>query len=722
MRLKSNQTAPVQQSTAALRGPKVRALECGSAATAFANASPRRPTPKPNIPAREGGSSAATLQGGLRLRRSKPQGPPAAAPGSPSCPSANARLLLVLVLAALAPYANTLLNGFVYDDNTQVMNNPYIQNFHHLREIFTTTVWSYIGTQGITNYYRPMMTAGYLVCYRMFGPLAYGFHLANILLHAAVVCALFFVGRSLLHRPDAALASALLFALHPIHSESVAWIAAVTDLELTFFYLLTFYFFLALSGSPGARLTRTRIGLVGSFVLALLSKEQALTLPVLATAYEHCYRDDRGATSLTQKLSRYGVLWLLAVAYVLLRVRMFGAFAPVIQMRSLNGYQSLLSALSLTGEYLGKVVWPAHLCAFYVFRKSTSILDARVIAGLVALALAAALFVALWERQRAVSFGLLWFFVTLAPVLNARWMAANVFAERYLYLPSVGICWVAGWGVGRLWALASRTGPVARRAMVTAACALAALGCLRIVMRNRDWRSDIQLYTVTLASSPDAYPIRNNLGTVYWHLGNVRAAEREWNEALPFNPENAIVLNNLGLICAQEKRSNDAVKYFRRAMRLKPNYTDPHLNLGSAYAEMGRSEEAELQLRAAVALSPLNTRARNELGRLYLGAGRLAEAEEQFRRSVQSEPNVIAYDSLGDIYARRGQSNKSEEAFRRAVSLESFDSHGHFGLAALYAASGRSSLAAREYEEGLKTDPGNREALAALRQLRTAVK
>jgi Tfp pilus assembly protein PilF len=297
-------------------------------------------------------------------------------------------------------------------------------------------------------------------------------------------------------------------------------------------------------------------------------------------------------------------------------------------------------------------------------------------------------------------------------------MAANVFAERYLYLPSVGICWIAGWGVARLWALAS--GLVARRALVAAASVLAALCCIRIVTRNRDWRNDIQLYTVTLAASPNAYPIRNNLGTVYWHLGNVRAAEREWKIALPFNPQNAIVLNNLGLICAQEKHYDDAIEYYKQAMRLKPNYTDPHLNLGSAYAAIGRSDAAELQLRAAVALSPLNTRARNELGRLYLDAGRLIEAEEQFRRSVESEPNVVACDSLGDIYAQWGHRAKAEEAFGRAVSLEAFDSHAHFALAALYAASGRSSLAAREYEEGLKSDPGNREALAALRQLRTA--
>ncbi len=655
----------------------------------------------------------------LKSSQAVPVRQPEAAPISLASPWSTA--WLVLVLCALAPYANTLLNGFVYDDNTQVMNNPYIQNFHHLREIFTTTVWSYIGIQGVTNYYRPVMTLGYLMCYHVFGPLAYGFHLASVLLHAAVVCGLFLVTWSLLQRRDVAFGSALMFALLPIHSESVAWIAAVTDLELTFFYLLTFYFFLALPGSMRGRPTQVRLGLAGSFVLALLSKEQALTLPVLATAYEHWYRDDRAATSFKQKLSRYGVLWLLALAYVLFRVRLLGSFAPVTQMRSLSYYQSLLSAVALLGQYLWKVVWPVRLCAFYVFSKSTSILDRRVIVGLAASALTAALFVALWRRERAVSFGVLWFLVTLAPVLNARWMAANVFAERYLYLPSAGFCWIAGWGWGRLWALGSGRGSRARRVLVAASCALAALGSVRIVTRNRDWRSDVRLYTVTLAASPDAYPIRNNLGALYWHLGDVKAAEREWNQALRLNPQNAIVLNNLGLLCAKGKRYDDAIDYFRRAMRLKPNYTDPHLNLGSAYAETGLKEAAELQLRVAVALSPLNTRARNELGKLYFDAGRLAEAEEQFRRSVESEPNVVAYDSLGDIYTRRGEHDMGEEAFRRAVSLDSFDSHGHFGLAAVYATSGRNSSAVREYQEGLKTDPANGEALAAVRQLRTLV-
>ncbi len=166
-----------------------------------------------------------------------------------------AAVLGVLALLAALPYANTLFNAFVYDDNTQVLNNPYIQNFGHLREIFTTTVWSYVGVQGVTNYYRPMMTLGYLLCHQLFGPLAYGFHLVNVLLHAGVTCALFLLTVRLFGHRGLAFVAAGLFALHPVHTESVAWVAAVTDLELTFFYLLTFWFFLGVA-RPGAGVPR----------------------------------------------------------------------------------------------------------------------------------------------------------------------------------------------------------------------------------------------------------------------------------------------------------------------------------------------------------------------------------------------------------------------------------------------------------------------------------
>ena len=366
-----------------------------------------------------------------------------------------------------------------------------------------------------------------------------------------------------------------------------------------------------------------------------------------------------------------------------------------------------------------KLLWPVQLCAFYVFRRSTTLADPRVLAGLAGVILLAAAFVVLWRRARPASFGLVWLLVTLAPVLNPRWMAANVFTERYLYLPSVGFCWLIAWGWARFWERAKAGRPVWRGMLLGGLFLVAALYALRTVTRNRDWRDDVVLYTKTLAVSPDAYHIRNNLGTVYWKQGNYEAAEREWHAALKLAPRSAIFLNNLGLASTKRKRYGEAVEYFQRAMRLKPNYTDPHLNLGEAYAEMGLREAAELQLRAAVALSPLNVYARNQLGKLYFEADRLAEAEEQFRRGVESEPNMVGHNGLGDIYLRWDDHTRAEQAFQRALSMDPYDSHARFNLGALYAARGRIAEAMREYQAGLETDPKNAQARAALEKLRS---
>ena len=627
-------------------------------------------------------------------------------------------LLAILSGFAVFPYLSILANAFVYDDNAQVLNNPYIQNFRHLREIFTTTVWSYVGAQGVTNYYRPMMTFGYLLCYQMFGPLAYGFHLANLVFHAGVVCLLFLVTLRMFGSRLIAFVGAGLFALHPVHTESVAWIAAVTDLQLTFFYLLTLLAFLKVAAPEGGRRPWLQLAMAGSFVLTLLSKEQAFTLPMLATAYEHFYRSDRDHTNLLQKAGRYYLLWLLALTYLLFRVRFFGALAPVVQISDLTWKETFLSAFALVGQYIWKLLWPVQLCAFYVFRRSSTLLDVRVLAGLGALILLTLAFGLLWKRARIVSFAILWMVITLAPVLNPRWMAANVFTERYLYLPSIGFCWLAAWGVGSLWEGKIGESSAGRKAVAGTMILIAVLYTARIITRVRDWHDDVTLYSKTLEFSPDAYHILNNLGTVYWRQGKADAAEREWQEALKYSPRNAIILNNLGLMRAKQKKYDEAIDLFQRAMRIKPKYTDPHLNLGATFQETGRITEAELQLRAAVALSPLNVEARNKLGKIYSDSGRIAAAGEQFQKSVESQPNWTAYYGLGEIARRKGDSTRAEQAYRQAAELNPVESPVHFALGAVYSATGRTAEAVREYQTGLATDPTNDEALAAMKELK----
>jgi len=624
------------------------------------------------------------------------------------------------VACATLPYLNILVNGFVYDDDVQVVQNPYIRSFRYLKEIFTSDVWSFTGVIA-SNYYRPIMTLGYLLCFKLFGMRAYGFHLVSLLLHVLVVCLVFVLTERLTGDRVCAFVAGALFALHPVHTESVAWIAAVTDIELTFFYLLTFGFFLAVARPGGGRSERT-LGAMGvAFVLALLSKEQAMTLPALATVYEHFYRGDRSETSTSQKLSRYGLLWLVGVAYVLLRVHFLGALAPREKLRQLTPPQIVLSAIALVGQYVGKLLWPVRLCFFYTFRGSTSPFDPRVLAGLAVLLALAALFLVCWSsRERNVrfaSFALLWFFTTLAPVLNARWLDTNVFTERYLYLPSVGVGWLVGLGASKLWSRAAAR-PTQRRALALAGFVAGGLFAARIVIRNRDWKNDIVLFTQTLDVSPDADKILNDLGGAYWKEGALDKAESAWQRLLAGNPNHAGALNNLGLLANRRHQYAEARGFFQRAMEINPGEAELHLNLAQTYQFMGMPDSAKPQLRAAVALSPLNTRGRNMLGQLLFQQGRVSEAEEQFRASLRGRPNALAYDYLGMLDYRRGAVREAERNFWAALSLEPADSYAHFGLGDIYQAAGRKAEALMQYQAGLVMDPTNAQALAAVQELR----
>ena len=630
---------------------------------------------------------------------------------------ATHELLAVLILLALLPYLNSLLNGFVQDDNRQVLSNPYLRSFSHLREIFATNVWSYVGAQGMTNYYRPLMTLGYLLCYQFLGPLAYGFHLANVVLNAGVVCLVFLVTERIFRDRTLGFVAAVIFALHPIHSESVDWIAAVTDLQLTFFYLLTFGFFLRVAKPGGRRSGAAELGMVLSFTLALLAKEPAATLPFLATFYEHFLRDDRAQTSLGQKLFRYFTLWLLDIAYLLFRIRILGGLAPVLQLPQISQREAFYSSFALVARYVWKLLWPVNLCAFYPFHKCVALSDPRVVVGFLVLWLSLAAFAYSWRKERLVSFGLLWFFVNIAPVLNARWLGANVFTERYLYLPSLGFCWIAAWGGRLLWMRLAGC-PTARKFYAVGLAIVAILCLVRIVTRNRIWHDDPTFYRSTLAAQPDAIALRINLGAVYWNLGSPDQAEAEWREALRRAPNHWLILNNLGLACARKKRYDEAIEDFQRSIRLRPNYADSHMNLGRTYAETGAVEKAEAQLRAAVALAPLYVQARNELAKFYFDTGRLAEAEQQFRSSISSGATTQAWNSLGEIYSRWNRRQDAEHAFRQAVALDTFDSRAHFGLGAVLEAQGRTNEALNEYEAGLQTDPRNPVALESVKRLK----
>jgi protein O-mannosyl-transferase len=630
--------------------------------------------------------------------------------------------ITVALLFALAAgcYLNTLANGFVYDDEIQILQNPYVRDWHYLPQIFRTTVWSFIGDAGATNYYRPLMTLTFLGLTKVFGESPPGFHLFNLLLNALVVATVFYAGRALFNSHRAAVVAAVLFAVHPVHTETVNWIAAVPDLEATLFILLAFFVYVT---EPWGRF-RSQALVVTLFILALLAKEPALMFAPLLISYDHFVRDDRHTTTFAGKFKRYGGVLLAAVAYLGLRIALFGKLAPVMQHAQISWTEAILSGFALVAQYTKLLFWPAPLSAFHVFHVSQSVDNLLVLSGL-AIVLSCALFVLLaHKRWPQAPFCVVWIGLTLAPVLNARWMAANVLTERYIYLPSVGFCWLVGWVLAILLdRLESRAGVTKANygsiGLIGVLLVLALFAIRETWNRNRIWRDDFALYGATIQTDPDSYIMRMNLGIVHFEAGNLLAAEKDLDYALALKPDSPNVLNALACVYLEQGRLDDAAQTLKKAIALKPSWGDPHLNYGRVLTKERQSDEAISEFRTAVQVAPLNAFAHVALADELVARGEDVQAEAEYRKALELHPSLHAQQKLADVLLRAGRNTAAEGVLHKIVTEYPFDSQSHLKLAELLDNSGRTDEARQQYQATLQTDPRNQEALERLAQLKT---
>jgi protein O-mannosyl-transferase len=629
-------------------------------------------------------------------------------------------LLACLLLLSFLVYMNSIPNGFVYDDHSQIERNPYVHSFHFVGKIFGSSLLAQQGKQAAPNFYRPMQNFEFLLCYKLFGLFPYGFHLINVLLNCVVVWLVYAVSAELFSSEPFALIAAAFFALHPIHTEVVAWVDAVADLEVSIFYLLAFWLFLQLGRENARRGAGIYFAMCLSFLFALWSKEPAMTLPVLVTIFEHFYRSDRARTTWGQKLTRYAGFWVTAVFYLMLRTLSVGRLSPAALHSDISWRETIFTSLALIGHYAAMLFWPAPLVAFYSFHKSVSFSEPQVWLGLGVLLVAGVAFALLWRRARLYSFALLWIFLILAPVLNAKWMAATVFAERYLYLPSVGFAWLVACAILWLWHATELHMRTLRWVLAAAALVVALLAGREIVARNRDWKDDHALVVSTLKVRPDSPNMLSDLGQMEWSQGKHEDAIRHWHEALSDKPDTVEVLANLGFAMLEEKNYAEAIPYLQRAIQLKPQFATPHIHLARVYAAQGKPSDAEAEFRRALDIFPMNPIARKALGQYYLDESRLQDAEQQFRVANGLMPDLETWTGLGQVYNRENVSDKAEDAWRHVLVIEPFDAQAHVSLGKIYFSRGQLAEAQKEFESCLLMNPANAEALAGMQSIRAA--
>jgi tetratricopeptide (TPR) repeat protein len=624
----------------------------------------------------------------------------------------NPRLFPLLAGAlALALFVNVLPNTFIFDDWQQIFENPYLRDPQGLRKIFTTNVWGFEGKH--TNFYRPLMHMAFWVNLRLFGFNPAGYHALSLLLHALASVLVYFVLRKLAGEDLVALFGALLFAAHPIHTENVCWISNYPDLMAAVFVLLAWLIYEA-----RWRRLPACAALFACVLLGLLSKEIAVVAPVMALATELHRRREGWLPALAEvartRWPEYLAMAAAGAVYFLLRAQALGGLMPYAQTRALPGEVKFFTNVALFFRYWAKLLWPADLNAFPHFPVSRGLQEPLVLLGALTILAFVAATVWLWRARRPEALGLILFAGALAPAFTLPYGDINILAERYLYLPSFGFCWLAA--SGAVWLLR-------RKEVFAVGLLVAVLGLYstRTVLRNADWRSEIPFYEKTARQSPqmaevftllgEAYLRRNllpealaatqraselkaryaeahnNLGQIYSRMNQPQRAVAEYRKAAAYALEQSYTLaaarawNNIGYELHRAGKVGEAVAAYQRALELQPHFAGALNNLGYVRLLAGDDLEAERWLRAALREDPAMVPAVSNLGLLYLRRGDLDQAEAHLNQAVRMEPrDGEAVARLGDVAAARGDRPRAAQLYRRALELHPTNERAAAGL------------------------------------------
>jgi tetratricopeptide (TPR) repeat protein len=581
--------------------------------------------------------------------------------------------IFILLLVSFAVYLNALFGAFVYDDMLQIVKNPWIRDIRNIPVIFSKSVWSFLPGRDVDNYYRPLMHIVYMLNYYLFGLNPWGFHLVNILFHCGATVLVFLLIRRFLTEQGVttslvylspAFIAAVLFAVHPIHTEAVTWIAGLPDVSFTFFYLLSFYCYVrsktVLSGSYFFSLV--------CFAVAALFKEPALTLPVILLAYDYVYREER--LRLTDYVKRYISYLVIAAGYLVLRIHILGGFAPLKIHVTMSSYQYAINVFPLFSQYLEKLLVPLNLNAFYVFHPITSLFQLKGILSLMVTAVIVALIAIAFKRNRIAFLGLLFVTVPLMPVLYIPALGVDTFTDRYLYLPSVGYVFLVG--VFLSWAKEKL--PRAVTIIMIVAVVIGGLYAVGTVTRNNVWRDNFSLWSDTVKKSSDSAFVHYNLGNTYESQGQMDKAIAEYKTALQLKPDYEKAHYNLGTAYASRGLWAKAIPEFETALWLKPDLAATHTNLGVAYQSQGQLDYAILEYQTALRLNPDDVDAHNNLGVVYRSQGLLNKAIAEFQTAIRLRPDYeSAHRNLGVVYESQGQLDYAIAEYQTALRLRPDD-------------------------------------------------
>jgi tetratricopeptide (TPR) repeat protein len=624
---------------------------------------------------------------------------------------------LFLVLATLTVYGDLRNHHFVnYDDGLFVTDNPTVQG--------GLTPYGLIGafTSTCAGLWHPLTMLSHMLDCQLFGLHPGGHHLTSLLFHIANTLLLFLW----LQRTTGALGPsflvAALFALHPLHVESVAWVAERKDVLSTFFWLLTMWAYFWYAEAPG--LGRYLLTLV-CFILGLMAKPMLVTLPFVLLLLDywplHRWGLNRSAAvspakgpsmvspdrKTHQGVSSKRLAWekapLFALALLFSIVTFFAEkeIGAVTSLQDLAFTSRLANAMVAYVSYLGQMFWPAHLAVLYPLPRHNPPIWQALAAGL-ALAVLSLLALRQARRHPYLPVGWLWYLGTLLPVIGLVQVGGQAMADRYTYVPFIGLFIMVAYGMadlGARWRVPRFLLPVGAGVVLSAV-----MICTWVQVSY--WRDSISLYEHTLKVTSSNPLIQSNLGFALAAQGKMDQALAHYAEALRLKPDLADTHNNLGMALAAQGKMDQAMAQYAEALRLKPGLAGAHNNLGLALAAQGKMDQAMAQYAEALRLQPDFAGAHNNLGLALAAQGKMDQAVAQYAEALRLQPDLAkVHNNLGLALAAQGKMDQAMAHYAEALRLKPDYAEAHNSLGLALAAQGKMDQAMAHYAEALRLKP-----------------
>lgn len=573
------------------------------------------------------------------LKNEEGKAPETASPKGAKPTQYKIRLLHIILIALVGftIYVNSFGNDFVYDDEILVVNNVYIRGLQHIKEVFTTDlhVFDDPGLQK-GNFYRPIVALFFMLDYFLWKLEPLGYHITNTLLHIFNAILIYLIVQMLLRDSRVALICAILFVIHPIHVEAVAYIAGRADLIAVFFLLLSFYFYVKKDKDVGRSKSHYRASII-FFTLALLSKELSLMLIFLFILYDYCFNNGRRLSAVIQKKIHTYLPFIAVIAvYFWIRTSVLDLGHAAAQEPL---YIRLLTTATIIIGYFRLMIFPTNLHMERMAPIKVTIFDPQVLFSIIFLVFLSVLIARSRRRSKTVFFASLWFFIALFPFCNIIPLNANM-AEHWLYLPSIGFFLLAAIGMVKL--LDVKISPFNTPIFKSFIIGLIILACTYysfLTMRqNTTWKNAATFYKYTIPHSPHSFRIRVNLGNIYLERGQLEEAMKEHEAALEMKPDEYQIHTNLGVIYFRMNKLDKAVEKFSDAISIYPNDPYAHNNLGLVYQRMGESDKAIERYKKAIQVFPDYFDAHCNLAKTYSNKGMLLEAKAEWQEALRVNP------------------------------------------------------------------------------------